>query len=100
MTERDGSHDFDPLLGSWALHLQRTLRPLTGSNEWIEFHAETECRAAWGGRAQLEEFHAVQPIDGTRIEGLTLRLYDPATHEGRLYWASSANGKIGTPQVG
>jgi hypothetical protein len=33
---RDGSRDFDPLLGSWKYHLKRRLNPLTGSNTWVE----------------------------------------------------------------
>jgi hypothetical protein len=34
--ERDGQHDFDPLIGKWKYHLKRRLRPLTGSNTWVE----------------------------------------------------------------
>ena len=33
----DGQHDFDFLVGSWKIHLKKRLRPLTGSNEWVEF---------------------------------------------------------------
>ena len=100
MDERDGSHDFDPLLGTWKLRLRRLLRPLTGSTEWVEFEADVECRAIWQGRAQIDEFHAINPTDRSVIEALTLRLYNPETREWRLYWANSRSGTIGTPQVG
>ncbi|MGH8188966.1 MAG: hypothetical protein ACREUC_20580, partial [Steroidobacteraceae bacterium] len=34
---RDGQHDFDWEIGTWKTKLQRRLRPLTGSNEWVEY---------------------------------------------------------------
>src|SRR5687767_4679977 len=34
---RDGQHDFDWEIGTWKTHLKRRLRPLTGSNEWVEY---------------------------------------------------------------
>jgi hypothetical protein len=100
VTDRDGSRDFDPLIGAWSLRLKRRLRPLTGSTEWVEFAATSVCRKVWGGRAQLDELHGRNPIDGSEIEGLTLRLYNPESREWRLYWANSRAGVIGTPQVG
>src|ERR1700722_10984551 len=40
--ERDGQHDFDPLIGKWKYHLKRRLNPLTGSNEWVELNGTGE----------------------------------------------------------
>jgi len=97
-SERDGQHDFDFELGSWEIHLQKRLRPLTGSNDWVRFDGTSVTRKVWDGRAQLEEFET----DGAagKIEGLTLRTYNPQTHQWSLYWANSKNGTMDPPQVG
>ena len=96
--ERDGQHDFDPLMGSWKYHLKRRLHPLTGSTTWIELNGTGVCYKVWDGGAQLDTFEA----DGStgHIEGLTLRLYNPQSHQWRLYWANSKIGILDPPQVG
>jgi hypothetical protein len=95
---RDGQHDFDFELGSWKIHLKRLEHPLTGSNKWVEFDGTSVTRKVWDGRAQLEQFET----DGSagHIEGLTLRLYNPQSHQWSLYWATSRTGTIGIPTVG
>ena len=95
---RDGQHDFDFEIGSWQIHLKKRLNPLTGSNTWVQFDGTSVTRKVWDGRAQLEEFET----DGAagHIEGLTLRLYNPQTHEWSLYWANSKVGRMDPPQVG
>jgi hypothetical protein len=95
---RDGQHDFDALLGSWKYHLKRRLHPLTGSNTWVEFDGTGACYKVWDGRAQLDTLEVDGPSG--HIEGLTLRLYDPESHQWRLYWANSKLGIIDPPQVG
>ncbi|HEX3395455.1 MAG TPA: hypothetical protein VHS76_02060, partial [Steroidobacteraceae bacterium] len=34
------------------------------------------------------------------IEGLTLRLYSPQSHEWNLFWANSRDGKLDQPMIG
>jgi hypothetical protein len=97
-TNDDGQHGFDPLLGKWKFHLKRRLHPLTGSNTWVEYTGTGECRKVWGGRAELEEAAFDGPND--RIEGLVLRMYNPQSHQWRLYWANIKNGITDPPQVG
>jgi hypothetical protein len=96
---RDGQHDFDFEAGSFKIHLKRLLHPLTGSTSWVEFDGTSVTRKVWDGRAQLEEFETDSPAAG-HIEGLTLRLYDPQTHQWSLYWANSKGGPIEPPQIG
>jgi uncharacterized damage-inducible protein DinB len=96
--ERDGQHDFDFELGSWKIHLKRRLNPLTGSDKWVEFDGTSVTRKVWDGRSQIEEFETDGA--GGHIEGLTLRLYNPKTHQWSLYWANSKNGTMEPPQVG
>lgn len=97
--QRDGQHDFDFELGSWKIHLKKLVHPLTGSKTWVEFDGTSVTRKVWDGRSQLEEFETNSP-EGGHIEGLTLRLYDPQTHQWNLYWATSKSGTIGVPTVG
>jgi len=96
---RDGQHDFDFELGSYRIHLKRLLHPLTGSTSWVEFDGTSVTRKVWDGRAQLEEFETDSPAAG-HIEGLTLRLYNPESHQWSLYWANSKGGPIFPPQIG
>ena len=41
-------------------------------------------------------------MDGStgHIEGLTVRLFNPRTHQWRLYWANSKDGLVVVPQIG
>jgi hypothetical protein len=97
--QRDGQHDFDFEMGSWKIHLKRLVHPLTGSNTWVEFDGTSVTRKVWDGRSQLEEFETDSAVAG-HIEGLTLRLYNPQSHQWSLYWANSKGGPIFPPQIG
>src|SRR5882724_1724886 len=97
--QRDGQHDFDFEIGTWNIHLKRLKERLVGSTTWVEFDGTSVTRKVWDGRANLEEFETDSPVGGS-IEGLTLRLYNPQTHQWSLYWANSKDGKMFTPQVG
>jgi hypothetical protein len=97
--ERDGQHDFDPLIGAWKYHLKKLLHPLTGSTDWVEFDGTGVCYKIWDGRSQLDTIEVDSPAAG-HIEGLTLRLYNPQSHQWRLYWANSKIGVMDPPQIG
>ena len=96
--QRDGQHDFDFELGSWKIHLKRLLHPLTGSTTWVEFDGTSVTKKVWDGRSQLEEFEVDSPTG--HIEGLTLRTYNPNSHQWSLYWANSKDGTVVPPQIG
>jgi hypothetical protein len=95
---QDGQHDFDPLLGSWKYHLKRRTNPLTGSTTWVDLTGTGVCYKLWDGRAQLDT--VLVNGESGRIEGLTLRLYNPKSHQWRLYWANSKDGVVVVPQIG
>jgi hypothetical protein len=95
---QDGRHDFDPLLGSWNYALKLRTEPLSGSANWVRFDGTGVCYPLWDGSAQLDTV-LLNGKSGP-IEGLTLRLFDPQTHEWRLYWANSKDGVVVAPQVG
>jgi hypothetical protein len=92
---RDGQHDFDFLFGAWKFHLKRRLNPLSGSNNWVEFDGTDIAGKVWDGRANFDELELDGPAG--HIEGLTLRLYNPQSHQWSLYWANGKAGMIGGP---
>lgn len=95
---RDGSHDFDFEIGTWKTHLRRLQHPLTGSTTWLEYDGTSTVRKIWGGKANLVELDAVGPAG--HIEGLSLRLYNPQSHQWSLNYANAAGGTLGVPTVG
>lgn len=97
-TIRDGQHDFDFEIGTWATHLRRLKDPLAGSRAWVEYEGTSVVREIWGGRANLVELDVTGPAG--RIEGLSLRLYRPGAGQWSLTFASSANGLLATPAIG
>ena len=90
---RDGSHDFDFEFGDWRAHLSRRLRPLTGSNEWVEYDGPSVVRKVWNGKANLGEIDLDGPAG--HIEGLSLRLYNPDTRQWSIYYSNSKFGELG-----
>jgi hypothetical protein len=95
---RDGSHDFDFEFGSWKMHLARLLHPLTGSTTWVAYDGTSVVRKVWDGRANLGEIELDGPAG--HIEGLSLRLYDPAAHQWGLSFSNSRGGGLGPATVG
>jgi hypothetical protein len=92
-----GQHGFDFELGTWKMRLQQLQHRLVGSRTWLSSDADSFTQKIWGGRGDLEQFKGSGP---QRIEGLTLRLYNPQTHQWRLYWATSNDGSMAVPQIG
>jgi|SRR5215470_882345 len=95
LTEQDGQHDFDFEIGSWKTHVKRLVHPLAGSTTWVEYDGTTVVRKVWDGRANLVELEVDGPSG--HIEGLSLRLYNPRTHQWRIYWANSKDPTLGQP---
>jgi hypothetical protein len=95
---RDGQRDFDFEIGTWKTHLKRRLRPLTGSNTWVEYQGTTVVRKVWDGRANLVELDVTGPAG--RIEGLSLRLYNPESRQWSLNFSSVAGGTLSPPTIG
>jgi hypothetical protein len=94
---RDGQHDFDWLVGSWKARLKRLVNPLTGSNTWVELAGTQRTWHVLGGKGCLDEFIVENPVDKTRIEALTVRLYNPANQTWSIYWANARNGAFSMP---
>ena len=96
--ERDGQHDFDFEIGTWKTHLKRRLHPLTGSTTWVEYEGTSKVQKVWNGAANLVELVA----DGTdgHFEGLSLRLYNPSSHQWSLNFSNRDSGSLSQPTIG
>lgn len=97
-SQRDGQHDFDFEVGTWKTHLSRRLRPLTGSNTWVEYDGTTVVRKVWNGRANLVELDVAGSAG--HIEALSLRLYNPESRQWSLNFANSSSGTMSVPTIG
>jgi|ERR1044071_777048 hypothetical protein len=95
---RDGSHDFDFEIGTWKTHIHRLQHPLTGSTAWVDYDGTSVVRKLMGGKANVVELDVTGPAG--RIEGVSLRLYNPQSHQWSINYASSAAGLFGVPTVG
>jgi len=96
--EQDGQHDFDFEIGAWKTHVSRLQHPLTGSTTWVEYEGSTVVRKIWNGRANLVELEVDSPAG--HIEGLSLRLYNPHSHQWSLNFANSNDGTLSQPTIG
>jgi hypothetical protein len=96
--QRDGEHDFDFEIGTWKSHLRRLVHPLTGSTTWAEYEGTSVVRKFWNGRANLVEFEVDGPAG--HIEGLSLRLYNPDSHQWSLNYVSRNSGTLSPPTIG
>lgn len=95
---RDGQRDFDFEIGTWTTRLDRLQKPLTGSKTWAHYEGTSVVRKVWNGDANLVELDVSGPAG--RIEGLSLRLYNPATRQWSLNFANRRGGEMTTPSVG
>jgi hypothetical protein len=95
---RDGQKDFDWEIGSWKTYLKRRLRPLTGSNEWVEYNGTSIVKPILNGRANVVELDVRGPAG--RIEGLSLRLFNPDARQWSLNFSSIRSGTLTAPVIG
>jgi hypothetical protein len=95
---RDGQHDFDFEIGTWKTHVKRLQHPLTGSTTWTEYDGTSVVRKILGGRANMVELTMDGPSG--HFEGLSLRLYNPQSHQWSLNFSNMAAGTLGTPTIG
>lgn len=96
--QADGQHDFDWEIGTWKTHLRRLQRPLSGSTNWVEYDGTTVVSKVLDGRANLVELKVNGPAG--RIEGLSLRLYNPESRKWSLNFANIRDGELTIPSIG
>ncbi len=92
------AHGFDYQFGTWTVHVSRLTSDHSGSSKWQTYDGTHTVTPLWHGRANI----GVLEIHGSAgsIEGMQLRLFNPATGRWTLSFASSTNGKLQSPSVG
>ncbi|MBO9621353.1 MAG: hypothetical protein J7500_01445 [Sphingomonas sp.] len=96
--QRDGSHDFDFLIGDWKAHVRRLPERLVGSNVWVEYDGISNHHKLLDSNANFEEFD-VRSRDGARIKAQTLRLYNPESRQWSIYLVDLDKGTLDLPPV-
>jgi hypothetical protein len=95
--QRDGARDFDWEIGSWDTAV-RVRAPLDESAGWTEFRGTSVIHAFSEGRANLVDLDVAS--GERRIEGVSLRLYNPQTRQWSLNFASMRDGLLTAPVYG
>lgn len=96
--QQDGRADFDFLIGRWNIHHRRLREWLKGSTSWEEFEGAAVDRYILGGLGSISEVtlhRATGPV-----EGMTVRLFDPASEQWSVYWVDGIHGILTTPMIG
>lgn len=94
----DAAHAFDSHIGTWHTSLKRLKDPLTHSTTWLAYEGTTTVRKVLHGRANLVELEVAG--EAGRIDGVSLRLYDPRSGQWTLNYANLADGTLATPSIG
>src|SRR2546423_412054 len=94
-----GRYDFDFLIGKWKVRNRRLAERLKDSTDWQEFPANLEVRPILGGLGNADTFSADFP-DGKKLEGTTVRVFNPKTQRWSLYWVDNRTCELQTPVVG
>jgi hypothetical protein len=97
-TTRDGSKDFDFLLGTWQKHYRILKKIFVHSHDWEDCYGRNVVDPFSDGGGDLETGSIACP--GKTLSSLTVRLYNASTHQWSLYSGTSARGLLGPPQVG
>ena len=97
-TAPNGQHDFDWEIGAWTTRVSRLQSPLSGSQTWVELEGTTVVRKLFDGRANLAELDIAGPSG--RIQGISLRLYEPQTRQWNINYASLRSGTLTAPIAG
>lgn len=90
-------HDFDFLFGSWKVSQRFLKKRLQRSGDWVEFAGQLEVQPLLGGLANLDRFET--ELDGKKVQGITLRLYNPATGEWTIHWADNVRPGVLLPPM-
>ena len=96
---RDGSHDFDFLIGDWKAHVRRLPDRLVGSTTWDEYDGISNHKKILDSNSNFEQFEVDNPAKKLHIKAQTLRLYNPDTHQWSIYLVDVDRGTLDLPPV-
>jgi hypothetical protein len=96
--QADGQRDFDWETGEWNTHVRRLRSPLSPAANWVEYQGVSIVKPLLGGRSNVVELSVEGPAG--RIEGMSLRLYNPQTRQWSLNYVNLASGELTAPVIG
>ena len=99
LPQRDGSHDFDFLIGNWKAHVRRLPDRLNNSNTWVEYDGISNHNKILDSNSNFEEFDVTSTDKKLHIKAQTLRLYNPASRQWSIYLVDVDNGTLSLPPV-
>ena len=99
LPQRDGSHDFDFLIGDWKAHVRRLPDRLNDSSVWVEYAGISNHKKILDSNSNFEEFAVTSTDKKLHIKAQTLRLYNPVSHQWSIYLVDVDNGTLGLPPV-
>jgi hypothetical protein len=105
-SQRDGSHDFDFLIGDWKAHLRRMVDRETGvttsdprTGTWIEYDGICNDTKLLDTNANFEQFDVQASETRVRFRGQALRMYNPASRQWSIYGLDLDKGELGLPPL-
>ena len=95
------ANDFDFLIGKWKMHNRYLKKRLEKCTEWTEFDSSDENTKIMDV-VDMDTYSTTEfpGKEGKLFQGLTLRLFNPATKLWSLYWIPSSTGVMDPPVVG
>jgi hypothetical protein len=99
LPQRDGSHDFDFLIGDWKAHVRRLPDRLNHSDKWDVYDGISNHHKLLDSNANFEQFEVTSTDKKLHIKAQTLRLYNPATRQWSIYLVDLDNGTLDAPPV-
>ena len=96
---RDGQKDFDWEIGTWTTKVKVRRNPLSGTAaDWAEYEGTSVVKPLLDCRANFVELS----VAGSRgkVEGGSLRLYNPRASQWSLNYASIGGGVLTAPVFG
>ena len=98
-TSVSGERDFSWEMGSWTTNVRVRRNPLSGeAPKWAEYVGTSVVKPLLGGRANFVELSVAGPTG--KIEGGSLRLYNPQSRQWSLNFASVNDGLLTAPVYG
>jgi len=96
---RDGQHDFDWEIGTWTTNVRVLQNPVSGeAPKWAEYRGTSVIKPLMDARANFVELSVEGPAG--KIEGGSLRLFNPRARQWSLNFASLRNGLLTAPVFG
>lgn len=99
LPQRDGSHDFDFLIGDWKAHVRRLPDRLNNSDKWDVYDGISNHHKLLDSNANFEQFEVSSADKKLHIKAQTLRLYNPTTRQWSIYLVDLDNGTLDVPPV-